>query len=142
VGRDKDTWPGKKRGTPAQLAVVGLGFFFALALWFLLFEGLLWLHWYPEAPGGIGTPSFGTTRVRASGYLLSLPALFASFGPGFLLSNLVARYVGPWRRTLDRDAERVPGGDYGSSQRGLIRFSVVLLLLAAPFVIAGVLLGR
>ena len=134
--------PLKKRGTTAQLAVVGLGFCIALAVWFLLFDGLLWLHWYPDAPGRFGTPRFGSTRVRASEYLLSLPTLIASFGPGFLLSNLVARNVGPWRRTLDREAERVQGGDYFSSQRGLIRFSVVVLLLAAPFVVVGVLLGR
>jgi hypothetical protein len=71
-----------------------------------------------------------------------IPAVFTSLAPGLLLANFVARCIGPWRRVLDREAARVPGTDYASSQRGLAKLGIVLLTLTLPLEFVGVLLGR
>jgi hypothetical protein len=126
-----------KRATPAQVALQPLAFTAMTGVWFMLGKTLYWLHWYPRTP-----PPLVVFRTRAAPFLLALPALFASVGPGLLISNFVARFIRPWRRVLDREAEEVPGGDYFSSQKGLMKATLVLLLLTAPFMVAGVLVGR
>jgi hypothetical protein len=128
---------GIKRATPAQLALVLVGFVAMAGLSFGLAKTLYWLHWYPLTP-----PAMGAFRTRAAPFLLVLPALFASVGPGLLVSNLVAWLIRPWRRILDREAEQIPGGDYGSSQVGIMKATVVILVVTTPFMVAGVLLGR
>lgn len=123
------------RRSPAQLAVVALGFCLIGLVWSLLAFVLHRLHWFPQrATAG--------TRTVAAEYLMYLPALFSSFAPGLLLSNFVAHCIGPWGRVLDVEAARVPGTDYASSQRGLAKFGLIVFALTLPFEVVGVLLAR
>ncbi len=66
------------------------------ATWYLLASVLLWLHWFPGQP-----VRFGATRTDAAAYMMFLPILFTSIGPGLLLSNWLGHAIGPWRRVLD-----------------------------------------
>jgi hypothetical protein len=129
--------PVRKKATPAQLALLPLGLAAIGTIWFLLVKAFFSLHWFPDAPG-----PFLRFRTEAGGFLIVLPALFAAVGPGFLVTNFVARLVRPWGRVLDREAQGVPGGDFDSSQRGLALWSVVVFAIVLPLMVAGVLVGR
>jgi hypothetical protein len=123
------------RRTPAQFAVMALGFCVIGLISLLLGFVLHWLHWYPyRATAG--------TRTAAAEYLMYLPALFTSVAPGLLLANFVAHCIAPWRRVLDEEAARVPGTDYSSSQRGLAKAAIILAAVTLPFELLGVLLAR
>lgn len=123
------------RRTPAQFAVIGLGFCFIALLSLVLASLLHWLHWFPErATTG--------TRTAAAEYLMYVPTVLTSAAPGLFLANLVAHLIAPWRRILDREAERVPGTDYASSQRGLAKAGIIVACVTLPVELVGVLLGR
>jgi hypothetical protein len=65
-----------------------------------------------------------------------IPTAIASIGFGFLCVNWLAHLIPPLRRFFDRDAERHNQPGYQRSQRGLMRFSLILLAIMLPVSIA------
>jgi len=65
-----------------------------------------------------------------------IPIMIASIGFGFLCTNWVAQLIPSLRRFFDRDAERYNQPGYQRSQRGLMRSSMIVLLVMLPISIA------
>jgi hypothetical protein len=128
--------PPPKVATLAQLALLPLASLAWLATTFAVSYTLWRLHWLPDRPEPY------EFRTKAAGFLIVLPAIFATLGPALLAANLVAWLIGPWRRTLDREGKEFRGDDFVSAQRGLLKVAAFLFAVMAPLMVLGVLLGH
>jgi hypothetical protein len=61
-----------------------------------------------------------------SGILMAVAPLFAWLVPSMVVGNLLVAAIGPAKRVLDVEAKSVPGTDLSSSNRSLLRLSLVM----------------
>jgi hypothetical protein len=93
--------------------------------WFLL----SWLSWI-----GLGMlhrllhpgAQFVILPDGISGILMAIGPLFAWLVPAMVIGNLLVASIGPARRALDAEAKTVPRTDLASSNRALLKMSLVL----------------
>ena len=78
----------------------------------------------------VSTFQFGSGN--AASILQIIPVMFASIGFGFLIANGLVYAISGVRDFFDRDAHRRGAPDYWTSQRGLLKFSVLLAAAMLP----------
>src|SRR5262245_27358423 len=73
------------------------------------------------------------------GTLIGLGLLFAWLPLAMVIGNIVVAAVAPARRTLDREAETVPGTDLTSANRRLLRAMLLITPSGLLLAIIGIL---
>lgn len=71
--------------------------------------------------------SFSVLPDTIGGTFMVIGPLIAWLPVAMVVGNLLVHAVPAARRSLDREATTVPGTDFGSSNRGLLRASAVLV---------------
>lgn len=107
----------------------------AVPLWALLWWGafrLVWayhVHLYPAHAGALR--QFWPAGASAHAFVASFLMVFGPMMPAVVLALLVTNallwFVPPVRRTLEAEAESVPGTGFRASQRKLLLATIVAL---------------
>ena len=82
---------------------------------------------------------FALLPDSGGGTLIGLGLLFAWLPLAMVVSNIFVATVAPARRTLDREAETVPGTDLVSANRGLLKAMLVITPAGLLLAILGIL---
>src|SRR2546422_735942 len=69
---------------------------------------------------------FATLPNGISGILMAVAPMFAWLAPSMVIGNIMVAAIRPARRVLDAEAATVPGTDLSSSNRSLLKVSLVL----------------
>ena len=98
-------------------------------MWWVSVVGLGKLH-------GLINPgrNFAILPDTVGGILMAVAPLFAWLAPSMIIGNLLVATIPRAKRVLDVEAASVPGTDLWSSNRGLLRRS---LLLTPPALLVG-----
>lgn len=72
----------------------------------------------------------GGTRIGLTVFYIGLG--LCSIGPGLLIANATAWLVPNARKTFDREANGYKGTDFKAAWSGLIKFSVIILIVVYP----------
>jgi hypothetical protein len=112
---------------------------FAYALLFSFLWGI-WKFMHPSSSMGIYTLWLDALRSNqlAAGFIL-IPIGFPSIGFGYLLCNFIVWMIPPARKAQESEAGTRKEENYLNSQRGLLWFSGVLLIITLPLGIIAVL---
>jgi len=73
------------------------------------------------------------------GTLIALGLLFAWLPLAMVVGNILVATIAPARRTLDREAQTVPGTDLVSANRGLLNVMLVVTPMGLLLAILGIL---
>jgi hypothetical protein len=82
-------------------------------------------------------PALAILPRGLSGILIAVAPLFAWAAPSMIAGNFLVAAVTPARRTLEDESTSIPDGDLSSSNKGLLKAS----LLLAPAALLLALLG-
>jgi hypothetical protein len=81
---------------------------------------------------GMSDSIFLSGGTRAGLILFYVGLGFCSIGPGFLIANAMTWFIPPARKIFDREAIGHKGTDFKSACRGLIKFSMIILIVLYP----------
>jgi hypothetical protein len=115
-----------RRKSPWNLILVPLCFGSAFLIGFALFR-MVWVFHTLIYPGHVlkdfWRPGIGP-RAFIPSMLMVWPLFPGALGAGFCVGNILAWFVGPARRTFEKEAQGHPGTDFKSGMKGLIRFTI------------------
>ncbi len=101
-----------------------------LLLAFVVIELFLLLHVaiYPEQAGYLR--KFWRSNLDVAGLLMFAPPFIATIPIAMVVINFLVYLIPPARRAMDKEDRNIPGVDYHSSQRALIKIGAVATVVA------------
>jgi len=85
-----------------------------------------------------GSYRFGTTRTHAAGILMYVPIFFPALSSGMVVGNVLTWCVPAAKRAIAAEDKTI-GQTFGSANRQLLKLTLVLSAIAAPFVAIGLI---
>jgi hypothetical protein len=123
----------KRRKSPWNFALIPFAIAGIGLVWFVFVRILLLLQ-----NKLIPTNTIFSNQTSLGAILLYIPPIFPAICLGLVVANILLWSIRPAREILDKEAEGTKGASFIDSTKGLLRLSIIFIIITTPISLLGV----